>query len=124
MDVEIQHGLVQLLRAGKIDGITPEHVVTVGHSYGSIVAQGQNTKYPADADAAVLTGFTSSLNNLGYTLVANNPSIAAINEPSKFAGLSYGYLVHSDAIAYQLPFFRYPYFDPASMSPPSRSDCS
>jgi len=116
MDVEIQHGLVQLLRTGKVAGITPLHVVTVGHSYGSIVTQGQNARYPDDADAAVLTGFTSSLINLGYTIVANNPSIAAMNEPTGFAGLPNAYVVHSDAIAYQLPFFRYPYYDENSMS--------
>lgn len=116
MDVEIQHGLVQLLRAGKIGGIEPKHVVTVGHSYGSVVLQGQNTKYPKDADASVLTGFASEAAYLGTTFVANNPAIAALNEPPKFSGLPYGYLVHNDAISYQLPFFRFPYFDPCSES--------
>ena len=116
MDVEIQHGLVQLLRAGKIGSITPKHVVSVGHSYGSVVLQGQNTKYPRDVDATVLTGFATEVANLGTTFVANNPAIAVLNEPSKFAGLPYGYLVHNDAISYQLPFFRFPYFDPSSES--------
>ena len=37
MDVEVQHEIVQLLRAGKIGGFTSEYFVTVGHSYGSIV---------------------------------------------------------------------------------------
>lgn len=116
MDVEIQHGLVHLLRDGTLGGLKPKNIVTVGHSYGSVILQGENTKYPKDADASVLTGFASEAAYLGTTFAANNPAIAALNEPSKFAGLPNGYVVHNDAISYQLPFFRFPYFDPESKS--------
>ena len=121
-DVEILHGLTQLLRAGKASsGQTIKRVVGVGHSYGSIVTEGVTAKYPADFDAVILTGFGPNLGDLPSTILANDPAIAALNQPQRFGGLPGGYLVHNDAIAYQLPFFRYPNFSPDSkfFTPPN-----
>ena len=113
-DVEILHGIVQLLRAGGLGSRKFKHVVGVGHSYGSIVQLAQNAKYPKDVDAAILTSFTSNVAFLPYTVLANNPSIASLNNPSKFGGLPNSYLVHDTPISVQLPFFRHPYFDARS----------
>ncbi|KAL8722509.1 MAG: hypothetical protein Q9225_001025 [Loekoesia sp. 1 TL-2023] len=110
-DVEILHGLVQILRAGKLGSRSFKYVIGVGQSYGSIVQLAQNAKYPQDVDAAVLTSFTSNVQSLPYTVLANNPAIANINSPSRFGNLPNAYLVHDTAISVQLPFFRYPYFD-------------
>ena len=117
-DVEILHGLAQLLRTGK-PGLAPavKRVVGVGHSYGSIVTEGVTAKYPADFDAVILTGFGPNLAALPSTILANDPAIAALNQPERFGALPYGYLVHNDAIAYQLPFFRYPNFSPDGKFP-------
>ena len=114
LEVEIIHGLVQLLRTKLRGGQGFTNVVGVGHSFGSILQVGANSKYPKDFDGVVLTAFANTLVNLPYTVLANNPSIAALNQPSRFGNLPYGYLVHNDAIAIQQVFFRYPYFDPAS----------
>lgn len=56
----------------------------------------------------------SHVENLPYTVLTNNPSIASINDPSRFGHLPSGYLVHDTAISVQLAFFRHPYFDPNS----------
>lgn len=114
IDVEILHHLVLMLRNGHLGSRSFKYVIGVGHSYGSIVQLAQNAKYPKDVDAAVLTAFTSNVANLPYTVLANNPSIARINNPREFGALPNGYLVHDTAISIQLPFFRYPYFDPNS----------
>lgn len=114
LEVEILHGLAQLARAGEIGGQAFENVVGVGHSFGSILQVGVDSKYPKDFDAVVLTAFANTVANLPYTILANNPSVAALNQPSRFGGLPYGYLVHNNEIAIQEVFFRYPYFDPSS----------
>ena len=114
IEVEILHGLAQLFRKGSVGGLGFKNIVGVGHSFGSILQVGANVKYPKDFDGVVLTAFTSTLTNLPYTILANDPSIAALNQPERFGKLPYAYVVHNDAIAIQEVFFRYPYFDPAS----------
>ena len=111
IDVEIQHGLTQLLRNGVMGYPGFKHVVGTGHSYGSIVQLAQNAKYPSDVEAAVLTGFVNNVANLPFTVAATNPAIAALNNATKFGGLPYGYLVHDTMISVQLPFYRFPFFD-------------
>lgn len=113
-DVEVLHALVQILRKGGVASKAFKHVVGVGHSYGSIVQLSHNAKYPADVDAAVLTGFVNNLDNFPYTTAAYNPSIARFNDPSRFGNLPTGYLVHGTRVSAQLPLFRHPYFDPHS----------
>lgn len=111
IDVEILHGLTQILRQGAFGYPGFKHVIGTGHSYGSVVQLAQTAKYPSDVDAAVLTGFTSNVQNLPFTVVANNPAIAAQNNATAFGGLPNGYLVHDSMISFQLPFFRFPFFD-------------
>ena len=113
-DVEVLHALVQILRNGGIASRNFKHVIGVGHSYGSIVQLSHNAKYPADVDAAVLTGFVNNLGNFPYTTAAYNPSIARFNDPYRFGHLPTGYLVHGTRVSAQLPLFRHPFFDPNS----------
>ncbi|KAI4098051.1 MAG: hypothetical protein LQ339_006619 [Xanthoria mediterranea] len=113
LEVEVLHSLAQMFRAGSVGGYKFTNIIGVGHSFGSILQVGTDSKYPKDFDGVVLTAFTATLTNLPYTILANDPSIAALNQPARFGGLPYGYLVHNDAIAIQEPFFRYPFFDPA-----------
>ena len=115
-DVEILHGLTQLLRKGTLGSGPFKNIVGVGHSYGSIVELAQTAKYPTDVDAVVLTSFVNQLVYLPQTVIANNPAIANINDPTRFGRLPNGYLVHDTPISVQLPFFRFPYFDPNSKS--------
>lgn len=113
-DVEIEHGLVQILRTGRLARKAFRNIVGVGHSFGSFVKIGTTAKYPEDFDAVILTGFANALQNLPYTILANNPSLARLNDPARFGTLPNGYLVHATPTAIQLPFFRYPFFDQRS----------
>lgn len=117
VDVEIQHGLTSLIRQGWFNK-SFESVIGVGHSYGSIIQLAQNAN-PKDVNAAVLTGFVNDVASLSYTIAANNPAIAAINNPKLWGNLPYGYVVHDTAISIQLPFFRAPYFPASSKYSPS-----
>ena len=116
-DVEILHGLVQLLRTEGFASKVFKRVIGVGHSYGSIVQLAHNAKYPKDVDATILTGFVNNLANFPYSTVAFNPSIARSNDPARFGELDSGYLVHDTRISVQLPYFRHPFYDPYSKSP-------
>ncbi|ESZ98065.1 hypothetical protein SBOR_1596 [Sclerotinia borealis F-4128] len=109
IDVEIQHGLTSLIWQGWLNK-NFKSVIGVGHSYGSIIQLAQNAKYPNDVNGTVLTGFVNDVASLSYTIAANNPAVAAINNPKLWGNLSYGYVVHDTAISIQLPFFRAPYF--------------
>lgn len=113
-DVEILHELVNLARSGILGSTAFKYVIGVGHSYGSIVQLAQNAKYPNDTDAAVLTGFVNAVQNLPYAVLANNPAIAAQDDPSRFGSLPNGYVVHDTPISIQLPFYRFPYFAQSS----------
>ncbi|KAL8993468.1 MAG: hypothetical protein Q9169_006324 [Polycauliona sp. 2 TL-2023] len=113
LEAETLHGLVRLFRTREPDRYNFTNIVGVGHSFGSIVQHGANANYPDDFDGVVLTGFSATSTDFGYTVLANNPSIAALNQPERFGKLPYGYLVHNNAISIQQPFFRYPFFDPA-----------
>ncbi len=115
-DVEILHGLTRLLRKGALSSGPFRNIVGVGHSYGSIVELAQTATYPTDVDAVVLTSFVNQLLYLPETVIANNPAIANNNDPARFGSLSNGYLVHDTPISVQLPFFRFPNFDPDSKS--------
>ncbi|KAL8924229.1 MAG: hypothetical protein Q9208_004193 [Pyrenodesmia sp. 3 TL-2023] len=101
LEVEILHGLATHFRTTKIDGHGFTNIIGVGHSFGSILQVGVNGKYPEDFDGVVLTAFTNTISHLPYTVLANNPAIAALNQPSRFGRLPYGYLVYNDAISIQ-----------------------
>ena len=113
-DIEILQGLIEAVEAGAATLPAPRHIIGVGHSYGSIVQLAHNAKYPNATAATVLTGFVNNLVNLAGTALANNPAIAAINQPERFQNLPNGYVVHNTPISVQLPFFRSPFFDPQS----------
>ena len=56
LNVEVDHELIQHLRAGSIAGQAFKNVVGIGHSFGSIQTHAVNVQYPTDLDAAVLVG--------------------------------------------------------------------
>ena len=113
-DVEILHGIVQLIRNAQVGSFAPKNIVGVGHSFGSIIQLAVNGKYPNDLDASVITGFAANADYLPMTVFANNPAIAKFENPSKWGSLATGYLVNNAPISVMLPFFRYPSYSPAS----------
>ncbi|KAK9316491.1 catalytic protein [Lipomyces starkeyi] len=112
LQVEIAHALIQSLRAGRFAGQKFDHVVGVGHSFGSIQSIGITATFPKDLDAVVLTGFSINTNGLGITIADFNLAIASQNQPLRFATLPSGYLVTESSISNQFAFLRYPHFDP------------
>lgn len=90
--VEIAHQVVQALRAGKFGGRQFSKVAYVGHSYGSLIGNTLAARYPADADALVLTGYTSEIKqSVAGVVITPGGAPAAIVDPARFGKLSLGY---------------------------------
>jgi len=70
LQVEILHLIIAAARSGNLSLPAPysgtkfSRIIAVGHSLGSVVVNSLNWRFPADADATILTGFASNL----YTL--------------------------------------------------------
>ena len=109
--VEILHGLAQLLRTGKLGGKAFKKIVGGGHSLGSIFTTGVTAKYPKDFDAAILTGFSANGTSVPTTPVSLDLEIANRRPEAQFRGLSNGYLTESTPTAVQFTFYRVPYFE-------------
>ncbi|KAF2083867.1 catalytic protein [Saccharata proteae CBS 121410] len=116
LQVEIAHQLIQTLRSGAIMSTTFSHVVVAGHSFGSIQTVGLANKYPRDADALILQGFSLNSAALGLTFADFTSTIASQASPSRFGSLPNGYLVTGSAAANQFAFFRGQNFDPKIFS--------
>lgn len=112
LQVSIAHELVRMLRAGDIASTSFEHVIGTGHSFGSFITQALTLSYPADLDAAVLTGFSTSMTGLPTFITSLDLTIASQND-LRFLGLGNGYLVANNYAGNQFAFLRYPNF-PAS----------
>lgn len=85
------HDAITALRSGAVDGHAFRHVIWVGHSYGSIYAWFEISRYH-DVDAAILTGALHALNP-DISSIAATDIYPAIDDPL-FAGsgLDPGYL--------------------------------
>jgi pimeloyl-ACP methyl ester carboxylesterase len=68
-----------------------DNVVFVGHSYGAFLGAALGAQYPADADALVLTGYSSYYDF--SDMIAASWASAADHDPARFAGLAKGYIV-------------------------------
>ncbi|RMZ88865.1 hypothetical protein DV736_g3904, partial [Chaetothyriales sp. CBS 134916] len=113
LQVAIAHELIQKLRTGGVAAQTFQHVVGVGHSLGSFQTYGVTAQHPNDLDAAVLTGFSTSSSGTPVAFAGLGLSIAAQNQPHRFAGLPNGYFTANAIESNQFFFFRAPGFDPA-----------
>lgn len=94
VQVDILHQILTAVRSPRL-GInalprTYEKVVLVGHSFGSFLGAALAAQHPADADALVLTAYSSYVD---FTAMATTDwAIAAAHNPSRFEGLPSGYL--------------------------------
>ncbi|KIV79572.1 hypothetical protein PV11_07124 [Exophiala sideris] len=113
LQVEIAHELVQLLRTGAISNQTFEHVVGVGHSFGSFQTNRLTALHPDDLDAAVLTGFSTDNSGLQLGFAGFDLTIASQAYPERFSDLSNSYLTGPTIEGTQYFFFRWPGFDTA-----------
>lgn len=115
--VEIAHGLAQLIRSGKLGGKAFDKIVSGGHSLGSIITTGVTAKYPKDFDAVITTGFSANATYFPIVLAAQVVEIASQRADGRFEGLQNGYLIQSTPISVQFDFYRFPYFEQSGMLP-------
>lgn len=78
-------------------------LVLVGHSVGSLVSNPLTAKYPNDADAVVLTGFSKTLTATQILLFGLAP--ADIVDPTRYGGLNPGYLEVSSEPGFDTAFY-------------------
>ncbi|USW56057.1 Putative alpha/beta hydrolase-1 [Septoria linicola] len=93
LQTAILHQIVQQLRAGKLNFATKaSKVIFVGHSLASVIGNAIATKYPADFDALILTGYSYNLVQAGLGLLLTLVTPAQLQNPAKFGSFPPGYL--------------------------------
>jgi pimeloyl-ACP methyl ester carboxylesterase len=115
MHVEIIHKIIGLARNNQLPIPQPRKFNTIllcGHSLGSVISNVLNMKYPADADAMLLTGFAPIFptNEIG---IATQALLfpAPISDP-RYAQTSSGYLVFNSREDFDFLFYYTPETDP------------
>ncbi|KAK4110127.1 hypothetical protein N656DRAFT_714602 [Canariomyces notabilis] len=115
MHVEILHQIIRAARTASspinVLGRAFNKVVYVGHSYGSALGAALGTQYPADADALVLTGYSSYVDF--SLLAAADFSSAATSDPARFGGLPAGYVTMTNETQHRTALFFPGGYDPA-----------
>ncbi|KXX82335.1 putative cardiolipin-specific deacylase, mitochondrial [Madurella mycetomatis] len=107
MHVEILHQIFSAARSASspvnVLGRAFDKVVFVGHSYGSFLGAALGAQYPADADALVLTGYSSYLD---FTDVIDADWVSAtVLDPARFANLPLGYVTMANETQRATTFF-------------------
>jgi pimeloyl-ACP methyl ester carboxylesterase len=95
----ILHDITTKLRNGQLSfAPKADRVIFVGHSLGSVVGNGVATKYPADFDSMIMTGYSNTLLQAvpGLLLAAAIP--AQLQNPAKFGSLPPGYLAFDSPV--------------------------
>jgi pimeloyl-ACP methyl ester carboxylesterase len=112
---EVANGLVQLAR----DGAAPlprafDKIIYVGHSFGSVIGNLFNAKYPHAVEATILTGYSSDFILSGiHTSLSLVPLPAEIVDPTTWNGLPPGYLESTSESGDVAAFFYEGWYDPA-----------
>ena len=108
-EVEVIHEIILAARSGNLPISARrafDKIIYVGHSYGSLIGNSLNTKYPADADGTVLTGFSSQIVTVVPSVfVEAIPLPADTLQPARFGNLPVGYLEISSQSGVQSLFF-------------------
>ena len=94
LQVETTHAMITQIKRARAKVARPKPITLVGHSSGSILIAALVQSYPRDADAVVLTAYSTRQpsDSPNATLVPN-VGPAAISDPRRFGNLSYGYLL-------------------------------
>ena len=94
LQVETIHAMITQIKRARAKVPRPKPVTLVGHASGSVLIAALVQSYPRDADAVVLTAYSSRRpsGTPNVTLVPN-VAPAAISDPTRFGNLSYGYLL-------------------------------
>ena len=112
---EILAGVAQLAK----QGTSPlprafEKIIYVGHSFGSLIGNLVNVKYPDLVDATILTGWSSDFLLPGIPdAIGLAPLPAQLVGPTRFGDLAVGYLAVSSEPGDVYAFFHQGEYDPA-----------
>ena len=111
--IAVLTSLAKSVRQGKYTTIgKPKSLVLIGHSFGSFTTNGAVAREPGIADAAVLTGYGTTLNP-ALTLEGWAPRVARLQRPRAFAAFDSGYVTTGDVFGSILDFFKRGAYDPA-----------
>lgn len=114
MQLEIAAQLATKIRDGSYTHTigTPDSLVLVGHSFGSLTSHAVIKKYPHLADAAILTGFAYGPgNDPKLALEAFAVRIAKLVNPARFSNLDTGYVFFADIFSHIQTFFQKPAYE-------------
>lgn len=89
-NVSVLHEIVSFARNGGL-GFVPERVVTVGHSYGTLVASRESAEFN-DVDAVILTSALHSTSAAGAEAMGQKIATYVASREPQFAGLDDGYV--------------------------------
>lgn len=95
------------LRAGTLPGVkipTPNKIVHVGHSFGSILSYELASAHPALTDGLILQGFSTDGSSLPQTIAGFNIQSASTNQPYRFGAPSASAFLGSLSSQYQKAF--------------------
>ncbi|KAI5840773.1 Alpha/Beta hydrolase protein [Morchella snyderi] len=111
VELEILTQLTTLIREGSIGiGYTPEKVIHVGHSYGSVLSNRLAVDTPELSDGLILTGYGHNSTWLQGSLVPWGFQIARLQDPVRFANFESEYLTWATKWSNQFFFLKYPFF--------------
>lgn len=92
LEAEVIHEIILKLRNGEIQNKSFSEIIYVGHSLGSGIGVVLSQNHPADIDALILTGWST-------TFIENTPTVlgmmytpAALVDPKRFGDLGLTYL--------------------------------
>jgi pimeloyl-ACP methyl ester carboxylesterase len=104
LEVEALHSVISQLRKGTSFASAFGHVVYVGHSYGSALANHLAATHPDDADDYVLTGWSAQ-----EPILKGCPCLTTLLPASKiskaFTGLAAGYMAATTVDAVEGPLY-------------------
>jgi pimeloyl-ACP methyl ester carboxylesterase len=112
---EIAHRVIQLAKAGA----SPlprafDKVIYVGHSFGSLIGNLMNEKYPDAVDATILPGWSDNFAMAGIPIALGLVTLPApVVDPAMFGDLSVGYLEVTSESGDIAAFFHEGDYDPA-----------
>lgn len=110
LQAETIHQIIVKARAG----VSPfprkfSNIILAGHSLGSICANAINTYYPQDANATILTGYSSYLlSAVPGAIPQITPLPAFLLDPARFSKLNVGYLMISLRFGFNYVFYGKP----------------
>lgn len=105
LEAEVMHEIILQLRNGEIQDKAFSDIIYVGHSLGSCIGAILVQNHPADVDALVLTGWsTTFLENMG-TVLGLTFTPAVLHDPERFSDMPLLYLTRGSQAGHRKAFY-------------------